>query len=138
MKTFPELFENDNARLIKLDEDLLKSEDGKKRWRAFHALFVFSASVLLDPSLDTVCFRYEKKVKEHNFGCLIRTDAEEEYGEKSTIFVTRMQFYAIEISRNRLGLNDKAHEIAKEEAAKEAAKKEKEAKTASKRNNGGK
>ncbi|KAG5735837.1 UPF0368 protein, partial [Termitomyces sp. T112] len=118
-KTFPELFENDNAKLIKLDEDFLKSEDAKKRWRAFHAL-------------------YEKKVKDYNFGCLIRTDAEEEYGEKSTIFVTRMQFYAIEISRNKLGLNDKAHELAKEEAAKEAAKKEKEEKAALKKKNGGK
>ncbi|KAG6918283.1 hypothetical protein DXG01_015375 [Tephrocybe rancida] len=123
---FPELFENDNAKLIKLDEDFLKSEDGKKRWREFHTA-------------------YEKKVKEHNFGCLIRTDANEEYGEKSTIFVktnhagivvTRMQFYAVEIARNRLGLNDKAHEIAKEEAIKEAAKKEKEAKAASKKKGG--
>ncbi|KAG6885537.1 hypothetical protein C0993_000322 [Termitomyces sp. T159_Od127] len=127
-KTFPELFENDNAKLIKLDENFLKSEDGKKKWRAFHALSL----------VNSACVRYEKKIKEHNFGCLIRTDADGEYGETSTIFVTRMQFYAIEISRNRLGLNDKAHEIAKEEAAKEAAKKEKEAKTSSKKTNGGK
>ena len=39
---------------------------------------------------------------------------------------TRIQFYAYEIARNRLGLNDKAHEIAIEEAAKEKAKAEKE------------
>ena len=36
------------------------------------------------------------------------------------------QFYVFEIARNRLGLNDKAHEIAKEEAAKEKEKAEKE------------
>lgn len=30
--------------------------------------------------------RYEKKVKDYNFGSLIRTDAREEYGEKNTIF----------------------------------------------------
>ena len=36
------------------------------------------------------------------------------------------QFYAYEIARNRLGLNDRAHEIAKEEAAKEKEKAEKE------------
>jgi hypothetical protein len=32
-----------------------------------------------------------------------------------------------QITRNRLGLNDRAHEIAKEEAAKEKAQKEREA-----------
>ncbi|KAG5637665.1 hypothetical protein H0H81_003686 [Sphagnurus paluster] len=106
---FPELSENDHAKLTKIDEDWMKSDDGKKRWRTFIQA-------------------YEKKVKDHNFGCLIRTDARQEYGETNTIFVTRMQFYAYEIARNRLGLNDAAHEIAKEEAAKEAAKKEKESK----------
>ena len=112
--------------------------------------------------------RYEKKVKDYNFGSLIRTDARQEYSETNTIFVTRiqvrpvppvlppsllpprqkaaaagvrvcrirtlmapcplpLQFYVFEIARNRLGLNDKAHEIAKEEAAKEKEKAEKEA-----------
>ena len=133
--------------------------------------------------------RYEKKVKDYNFGSLIRTDARQEYSETNTIFgahsffsppsslsppcspsyrvaslpcpdrnlsirvalqlrayryvrpVTSSrllrviarphtcdasQFYVYEIARNRLGLNDKAHEIAKEEAAKEKEKAEKE------------
>jgi hypothetical protein len=30
--------------------------------------------------------RYKKKVKDYNFGSLIRTDARQEYGEKNTIF----------------------------------------------------
>ena len=30
--------------------------------------------------------RYEKKVKDYNFGSLIRTDAREEYAELNTIF----------------------------------------------------
>ena len=83
--------------------------------------------------------RYEKIIKDHNFGSLIRTDSEGEYSERNTIFglssctfyflfltlhtVMRMQFYVFEIARNRLGLNDKAHEIAKEDARKEAEKK---------------
>ncbi|KAJ3565992.1 hypothetical protein NP233_g7282 [Leucocoprinus birnbaumii] len=108
MKTFPELAEEPYDKLIKLDEDWMKSEDGKKRWRVFIE-------------------EYKEKVKDYNFGSLIRTDAREEYGETNTIFVTRIQFYAIEISRNRLGLNDKAHEIAKAEAEKERLQKEKEA-----------
>ena len=37
----------------------------------------------LDTNLDA---RYEKKVKDYNFGSLIRTDARDEYGEKNTIF----------------------------------------------------
>ncbi|KAH9928010.1 DUF757-domain-containing protein [Epithele typhae] len=107
LATFPELAENEHAKITKLDEDWLKSETSKKRWREFIA-------------------RYEKKVKDFNFGSLIRTDAREEYSETNTIFVTRIQFYVFEIARNRLGLNDRAHEIAKEEAAKEKEKAEKE------------
>jgi len=99
MSSFPELSVDGHAKLVRLDEDWLKSEDGKKRWRVFMNA-------------------YEKKVKDFNFGSLIRTDARQEYAETNTIFVTRMQFYAIEIARNRLGLNDGAHEIAKEDAEK--------------------
>ncbi|KAG5641096.1 hypothetical protein DXG03_006033 [Asterophora parasitica] len=69
---FPEFSENDYAKLVKLDEDWMKSADGKKRWRTF-------------------INSYENKVKDYNFGCLIRTDARQEYGETNTIFVTRMQ-----------------------------------------------
>ncbi|KAF9001198.1 polysaccharide biosynthesis-domain-containing protein [Cyathus striatus] len=109
MSTFPELATPPHEKLVKLDEEWMKSPDGKKRWRDF---------------IET----YKDKVKEYNFGSLIRTDANDEYGEKNTIFVTRIQFYAIEIARNRLGLNEKAHQLAIEDAAKERAKKEKEAK----------
>ena len=35
LKEFPELAENDYEKLIKLDEDWMKSEEGKKRWRNF-------------------------------------------------------------------------------------------------------
>jgi len=105
--TFPELLEPPYKMLIKLDEDWMKSVDGKDRWRKFIG-------------------GYEKTVKDYNFGSLIRTDSTNEYGETNTIFVTRIQFYAIEIARNRLGLNDKAHELAKEEALKEKEKERKE------------
>ncbi|KAH9834837.1 DUF757-domain-containing protein [Rhodofomes roseus] len=104
---FPELKEDNYAKLTVLDEEWMKSKDGKERWRKF---------------IET----YEKKVKDYNFGSLIRTDAREEYGERNTIFVTRIQFYAFEIARNRLGLNDAAHEIAKKEAEKERQKAERE------------
>ncbi|KAG6380364.1 polysaccharide biosynthesis-domain-containing protein [Boletus reticuloceps] len=115
MATFPEFNAEGHEKLLKLDEDSLKSEEGKKRWRDF-------------------INQYETKVKDFNFGSLIRTDATNEYTETNTIFVTRMQFYAIEIARNRLGLNDQAHEIAKADAEKERVKKEKAAATAGKKN----
>ncbi|KAJ7130373.1 DUF757-domain-containing protein [Mycena epipterygia] len=109
MATFPELAEDAHAKLIKLDEEAMKSPAGKERWRVF---------------IES----YKKKITDYNFGSLIRTDARQEYGESNTIFVTRIQFYAIEIARNRLGLNDAAHALAKAEAAKERAAKEKEEK----------
>ncbi|KAI9507118.1 DUF757-domain-containing protein [Russula earlei] len=135
LRSFPEFAAPPHTKLSTLDEDWMKSDEGKERWRAF---------------IDT----YEKKIADFNFGSLIRTDATKEYSEKNTIFVTRIQvryrscsevgtqswmpdyggmyrsfkpaqFFAIEISRNRLGLNDGAHEIAKEEARKEREKAEK-------------
>ncbi|TFL07438.1 DUF757-domain-containing protein [Pterulicium gracile] len=114
MTTFPELAEAPHSKLVKLDEDWMKSADGKERWRKF-------------------MMEYEKKIKDYNFGSLIRTDATKEYGETNTIFVTRIQFYAIEIARNRLGLNAEAHEIAKKEAEKERVQKEKDAAKANKK-----
>lgn len=42
MATFPEFAEESHEKLTKLDEDWMKSEDGKKRWREFiesYALF---------------------------------------------------------------------------------------------------
>uniref|UniRef100_A0A8H7XRE2 Polysaccharide biosynthesis domain-containing protein n=1 Tax=Psilocybe cubensis TaxID=181762 RepID=A0A8H7XRE2_PSICU len=117
MATFPELNQEPYEKLVKIDEDWMKSKDGKNRWRTF---------------IES----YKDKVKDYNFGSLIRTDARDEYGESNTIFVTRIQFYAYEIARNRLGLNEKAHQIAIEDAAKEKAKKEKEAKAAAKKKGG--
>jgi len=95
---FPELFDNSNAGLVILDENSMKNAQNKIRWRNF-----------IQP--------YQQKVQDYNFGSLLRTDARDEYAENNTIFVTRMQFLAVEIARNRLGLNDEAHAKAKAENA---------------------
>lgn len=71
----------------------MKSKEGKETWRAF-------------------CMEYEKKVEDYNFGTLLRKSAATEYGEEETIFAVRMQFYAVEIARNRAGLNDWIYEKA--------------------------
>lgn len=76
-----------------IDEDEMKSKAGKEKWRTFIQ-------------------EYEKKVEDYNFGTLVRKNAGWEYGEKETIFAVRMQFYAIEIARNRAGLNDWVYEKA--------------------------
>ncbi|CCC14171.1 unnamed protein product [Sordaria macrospora k-hell] len=61
---------------------------------------------------------YDKKIDDYNFGTLLRASPKTEYGEKETIFVPRMQFYAVEIARNRAGLNDWVYEEAEKERKK--------------------
>ncbi|KAK4225425.1 putative polysaccharide biosynthesis protein [Podospora fimiseda] len=92
-KDFPEF---DPAATI--DENEMKSKSGKERWRNF-------------------MMAYEKKVDDYNFGTMLRTNAKFEYGQKETIFVPRMQFYAVEIARNRAGLNDWIYEEAQKQKA---------------------
>ncbi|KAL8872820.1 MAG: hypothetical protein Q9174_001614 [Haloplaca sp. 1 TL-2023] len=77
-----------------IDEDKMKSKEGKEQWRNF-------------------MMTYEKKVDDYNFGTMLRSNPKFEYGEKETIFAMRMQFYAIEIARNRQGLNDWIYEKAR-------------------------
>lgn len=87
-KEFPDF---DPAETI--DEDKMKSPAGKEKWRTF-------------------VNQYEKTVDDYNFGTMLRKNPKFEYGEKETIFAVRMQFYAIEIARNRAGLNDWIYEEA--------------------------
>jgi hypothetical protein len=61
-KDFPEF---DPAATI--DEDVMKSKEGKERWRKF-------------------MMAYEKKVGDYNFGTMLRSNAKWEYGQKETIF----------------------------------------------------
>lgn len=35
LSTFPELKDDDYAKLIKIDEDWMKTKEGKERWRKF-------------------------------------------------------------------------------------------------------
>ncbi|KAN0092012.1 DUF757 domain containing protein [Hyaloscypha variabilis] len=85
-KDFPEF---DPAATI--NEDEMKSKTGKERWRKF-------------------MMAYEKKIDDYNFGTIMRLNPKWENGQVETIFVPRMQFYAIEIARNKNGLNDWIYE----------------------------
>ena len=63
-EAFPEF---DPAETI--DEDKMKSKEGKERWREF-------------------MMKYDGTVSDYNFGTLIRANPKWEYGEKETIFGT--------------------------------------------------
>jgi hypothetical protein len=84
-----------------LDEDSMKSKEGKEKWRKF-------------------INEYEKKISDYNFGTILRVSPGVEYDQDTTIFgklllcryfvgkvriatnvaeAMRMQFYAIEIAR---------------------------------------
>lgn len=84
LEAFPEYSTPESVAVI--NEEDMKSKSGKERWRAF-------------------CEKF-KEIEDYNFGTLLRTKASSEYDQESTIFVVRIQFYAIEIARNRAGLND--------------------------------
>ncbi|XP_077354552.1 protein PBDC1 [Festucalex cinctus] len=70
-----------------LDPERLKSTQAKERWRPF-------------------CNRFEGLVEDFNYGTLLRLDCRQDYSQENTIFATRIQFFAVEIARNREGLND--------------------------------
>ncbi|CUM66774.1 uncharacterized protein PRCAT00004455001 [Priceomyces carsonii] len=84
LESFPEFKEPENVAVI--NEDDMKSTEGKVKWREF-------------------CDKFNE-LEDYNFGTLLRSKAAEEYTQDGTIFVVRIQFYAIEIARNRYGLND--------------------------------
>lgn len=73
-----------------IPEEALKSDAAKAKWRAF-------------------CNQFENEVTDYNLATMLRLDCTGEYSESNTILVTRIQFLAIEIARNRRGLNDAIH-----------------------------
>jgi len=84
LEDFPEFKEPANVAVI--SEEEMKSPSGKAKWREF-------------------CEKFNQ-IEDYNFGTMLRTKANGEYDQEGTIFVVRIQFYAIEIARNRYGLND--------------------------------
>ncbi|KAH0623009.1 hypothetical protein JD844_030894 [Phrynosoma platyrhinos] len=75
-----------DLRIDLLDQEDLKSEPAKEKWRPF-------------------CLQFDGVVEDFNYGTLLRLDCRKEYTEENTIFATRIQFFAIEIARNREGYN---------------------------------
>ncbi|XP_003487356.1 protein PBDC1 [Bombus vosnesenskii] len=84
-KTFRDAFSD--LKVDKINEDELKSPEGKMKWRPF-------------------CEQFKGLVEDYSFGTLLRADCEGDYSEENSILTTRIQFYAIELARNREGFND--------------------------------
>ncbi|XP_061657975.1 protein PBDC1 [Syngnathoides biaculeatus] len=87
--TFRATFEDLDIKV--LDPDRLKSAEAKERWRPF-------------------CNHFQGLVEDFNYGTLLRLDCQKDYTEENTIFATRIQFFAVEIARNREGLNNAVFE----------------------------
>ncbi|XP_008421354.1 protein PBDC1 [Poecilia reticulata] len=83
--SFRETFKDLDVKRLK--EEDLKSDEAKQTWRPF-------------------CNQFEGIVEDFNYGTLLRLDCEKDYSEDNTIFATRVQFFAVEIARNREGHND--------------------------------
>merc|ERR1719414_585537 len=76
-----------DMKVDKLSEkDDLKSPEMKEKWRKF-------------------CNEF-KHVEDFSFGCLLRLVSAGEYSEENSALVSKIQFYAVELARNREGLND--------------------------------
>ncbi|XP_015920551.1 protein PBDC1 [Parasteatoda tepidariorum] len=81
LKEFPDF------KLDVISAESLDSKENKQKWREFIE-------------------RFSDKVEDAKFGTLVRLDSTGEYTEENTKLVLRVQFLAIEIARNRKGLNE--------------------------------
>ncbi|XP_034341763.1 protein PBDC1 isoform X1 [Arvicanthis niloticus] len=103
---FREIFET--LRVDVLDPEELKSESAKEKWRPF-------------------CLKFEGIVEDYNYGTLLRLDCSQGYTKENTIFAPRIQFFAIEIARNREGYNKAVSVSIQDKGEEGAGNKEEEA-----------
>merc|ERR1719492_536140 len=87
----PRLSQNDDEIYVKFRKDfpdmnVAALEEMKSKWRAFCEEF--------------------KHVEDFSFATLIRLNSSQDYEEVNSVIVTKIQFYAIELARNREGHND--------------------------------
>lgn len=75
-----------NFNVAKVSENDLKNPSAKQKWRKFIDKF--------------------NKLDDFSYGTLMRADASQEFGPDNSILLVRVQFWAIEIARNREGYND--------------------------------
>lgn len=74
-----------------LEVEQLKCDEAKEKWRPF-------------------CNMFKDEVEDYNYATLLRLDSKKDYSDDNTVVVPRIQFLAIEVARNREGLNDSIRE----------------------------
>ncbi|OMH84053.1 Protein PBDC1 [Zancudomyces culisetae] len=94
---FRSMFPTLNIEILDEDNDF-KSPEAKAKWREFIMQYEKPANA-----------EEEKKdlevIKDYNFGSLLRTNCHHDYSAENSMLVVRVQFWAIEIARNREGFN---------------------------------
>lgn len=65
--------------------------------------------------------KFDGIVEDFNYGTLLRLNCSQGYTEENTIFAPRIQFFAIEIARNREGYNKAVYTGIKDKEEKEAS-----------------
>ena len=75
-----------NVNIENINENDFKSDHAKTLWRPF-------------------CEHFRSVMEGFNIGTLLRKDCNKGYTEDNCFLVTRVQFFAVEIARNRNGLN---------------------------------
>lgn len=101
-------YKGSNLKLTKIDDEMYA--DFRKEWpdldvSKLHEMKDFKTEKSKAKWRDWIK-KYEDKVKDFNFGTILRVDASQDYGPDNAFFVTRTQFYAIEIARNKECFND--------------------------------
>lgn len=102
-EAFPEYFEGSLERIKKIDEDKLKSNEEKPRWRKW--LKRWETDISVSRLTHTRCLTHSSPA-DYNFGTLLRVDAHDEFTERNAMFAVRAQALAFEIARLRHGMND--------------------------------
>ncbi|XP_039729249.1 protein PBDC1 [Pteropus medius] len=93
----------ENLKIDVLDPEELKSVSAKEKWRPF-------------------CLQFDGVIEDFNYGTLLRLDCSQGYTEENTIFAPRIQFFAIEIARNREGYNKAVYDSVQDKEDKGADK----------------
>ncbi|KAB0337153.1 hypothetical protein FD755_025727, partial [Muntiacus reevesi] len=76
---------------------------------------------LTSPKWRPFCLKFDGIVEDFNYGTLLRLNCSQGYTEENTIFAPRIQFFAIEIARNREGYNKAVYTGIKDKEEKEAS-----------------
>lgn len=83
-QTFREDFAEFNVKNV--EEADIKTPEAKEKWRTFINKF--------------------NQLEDFSYGTLMRSDSTIDFGPHNSVLVVRVQFLAIEITRNREGYND--------------------------------